>query len=379
MFSDATSLPSLSDQVFLEIPPPVEQWLPQSSSGYHWRTFLNQCCLQAFLPWFQAEFAANASVSPNSAALPSFWEVVNGTAITFDNARLVFIPTVAIDLEELRVPQEWIDIPNWAADYYVSMQVNPDEGWIRVVGYTTHQQLKTVENYDPGDRSYSLATEDLVRDINALWITRQLYPQALLRTAIAPLPTLPQAQAENLLERLGNPTLQFPRLAVPFTLWGALLSHGGWRQCLYERRQDLPEQWSVQRWLQTGISGFAQQFGWRSLEFRPVQIGVRNTNRGVARQLVIAGDRYEFSVTPIEDFKGRSWRFELRRLAGDQIPASFRLRLLTEDLQPFECNEDVATQPRDRLRVEVIVDPGEALVWEIEPMPEACDREILRF
>jgi hypothetical protein len=74
------------------------------------------------------------------------------------------------------------------------------------------------------------------------------------------------------------------------------------------------------------------------------------------------------------------WRFELRNsaLAG-LIPSSFKLRLLTEDLQPFENNEDIATEAVERLYVEVAIAPGEGLVWEVEPSPENYDREILRF
>jgi hypothetical protein len=64
---------------------------------------------------------------------------------------------------------------------------------------------------------------------------------------------------------------------------------------------------------------------------------------------------------------------------GARIPSGFKLRLLTEDLQDFENNEDVATTAVDHLFVEVALEPGEGLVWEIEPMPENYDREILRF
>ncbi|PSO81051.1 MAG: hypothetical protein BRC41_15925 [Cyanobacteria bacterium QH_9_48_43] len=53
-----------------------------------------------------------------SPALPSFWEVVNGTAIALSGVRLVLIPSEAADLSELRVPQEWVDIPSWGGDYY---------------------------------------------------------------------------------------------------------------------------------------------------------------------------------------------------------------------------------------------------------------------
>jgi hypothetical protein len=31
------------------------------------------------------------------------------------------------------------------------------------------------------------------------------------------------------------------------------------------------------------------------------------------------------------------------------------------------------------LFIDVVVEPGEGLVWEVEPQPEDWDREILRF
>jgi hypothetical protein len=80
------------------------------------------------------------------------------------------------------------------------------------------------------------------------------------------------------------------------------------------------------------------------------------------------------------DAEANIWRFELRNTAlAGAIPGGFKLKLLTEDLQPFENNEDVALEAVDRLYVEVAVAPGEGLVWEVEPSPENCDREILRF
>jgi len=36
------------------------------------------------------------------------------------------------DLTKRMVPQEWVDIPEWAADYYLAVQVNPDSGWLRI-------------------------------------------------------------------------------------------------------------------------------------------------------------------------------------------------------------------------------------------------------
>ncbi|MBW4455814.1 MAG: DUF1822 family protein [Nostoc indistinguendum CM1-VF10] len=372
-----------SQHLYLEITQfPEVQEQPYSTAGACQRGWINQKCLQAFLPWFQEEMAPTARVYPNSAALPSFWEVVNGTAITFDRDRLVLIPTLAMDDDELRVPQEWVDIPEWVADYYVALQVNPDDGWIKIFGYTTHQILKTKGVYDAGDRTYSLEKEDLIPDINVLWVTRQLDWSETLRAEIAPLDPITKTQAENLLERLGDRDVKFPRLAVPFSLWGALLAHSGWRKKLYELRQGLLIQRSISQWLQTGVANLAQQWGWEKREFVVVPAGMRSAEPflGLSRQIIIAEQTYELRIFPKSASEDYVWRFELRSTTLDgQIPAGFKLRLLTEDLQAFENNQDTATTPVDMLYLEVILELGEGLVWEIEPTPEDYDREILRF
>lgn len=368
-------------QLWLEFSTTQTQWQPQfSTPSSCWNAYLNRICLDAVLPWLR-EYAPQTLVWPNSTALPSFWELVNGTAIVMGTTRLVLIPSETIDLS-LRVPQEWVDIPGWAADYYLAVQVNPDQGWLRIWGYTTHQQLKTSGSYDPGDRTYCLEEDGLIQDLNVLWVAPQLCPEEPTRGAIAPLPALPLVPAKNLLQRLGNSAISAPRLAVPFELWGALLQHGGWRQRLSEQRQGLP-QWSILQWLQTGVSDFAQQIGWQRVD-QPSLVGARGGEQTTAapvlsRQLTIAGQLYELQILPQGNPEERIWRFELSTSLGTSIPSGFKLRLLTEDLQPFEDNEVVATTPVDRLDIGVVLKPGEGLVWEIEPIPENYDQEILHF
>jgi Protein of unknown function (DUF1822) len=383
MIFDVTSVP---EQLTLEISSSSQTLkLPSfSTSGARWRGCLNQMCLDTFLPWLREE-NQNVRVWTQTAALPSFWEFVNGTAIACQDIRLVLIPTTAIDTAELRVPQEWVDIPDWVADYYIAVQVNPNGGWATIWGYTTHRQLKTKGVYDASDRAYSLDENDLIKDINGLWITRQLCPEEILRESVAPLPTLPLAQAENLLERLGNSEIVFPRLAIPFELWGALLAHGGWRQRLYEQRQGLSEQWSIPEWLQAGVSNLAQQLGWEMTRLQLAARGLRSretdeSSVSLSRQLTLAGQAYELRVFQRGNLEDNIWRFELRNANPDaMIPAGFRLRLLTEDLQPFVNNEDTATEAMPQLYIDVELEPGEGLVWEIEPTPDGYDREILRF
>jgi hypothetical protein len=192
-------------------------------------------------------------------------------------------------------------------------------------------------------------------------------------------------QAENLIARLGNLDVINPRLAVPFVLWGALLEHGGWRQRLYHHRLGDPEQWSIFQWLQSGVSEVAKQIGWEQVGWQPSLAAARGTIQipsvvFLSRHLAIAGQQYELRVIPQGKPEDRIWRFELRNASmGERIPGGFKLRLLTENLQAFEGNEDVATTAVNLLFVEVALEPGEGLVWEIEPKPENYDREILRF
>lgn len=97
------------------------------------------------MPWLQEDLAPQAKPLPSTTALPSFWEFVSGTAISIDGTRFVLVPSQAMDLGEMRVAQEWVDIPSFVGDYYLAVQVEPDDGYVRIWGYCTHEQIKTQE------------------------------------------------------------------------------------------------------------------------------------------------------------------------------------------------------------------------------------------
>ena len=373
-----------ANHLYLEIPPSLSQEQIYSSPGASRRAWINQLCLKVFLPWFQEEIAPSAKVFPNIASLPSFWELLNGTPITFDSYRLILVPTLAIDGDELRVPQEWLDIPQFAADYYIGVEVNPDDNLIKIFGYTTHAKLKNQGFLDNNDRTYSLESEDLIEDINVLAVALELNTSEILKAEISPLESVPETQATTILERLGNPQVIFPRLEIPFSTWSSLIAQSTWRKKLYAARQGLPVDNSITQWLQTGVNHFAQLWGWETKEFLIVSAQMRSSSsvQGLSRQLTIAENTYELRIYPRQTPEDIIWRFELRNsISGGQIPVGFKLRLLTEDSQEFENNEDIATSLVDMLYVEVILEPGESIGvnWEIEPTPADWEREILRF
>lgn len=376
-------------QLCLELTPTRQDHLWQQSQASataprRWNTYLNRLCLDAVLPWLQEE-APHCRPAMNATSRHSLWELVNGMAIAQDNTRFVLIPTEALDLDEIRIPQEWIDIPDWIADYYLMVQVNPDDGWVRIGGFATHRQIKEQAVLDRGDRTYVLNETDLITDLNALWVSRALQANEVTRAAVDALPTLATTHASALIQRLGNPDLLNPRLEIPFSTWAALIQHGGWRHQLAERRRGLPEQRSVTQWLQSGLSAIAEQVGWQSVTLQPVVVGARGDEAaesvsGLARSLTIAGQPYELRIMPMSTEAGQVWRFELVSLVpGGRIPGGFVLRLLTEDLQSFEGNEDRADASVDSLYVDVMLAPDEGIVWQIEPCPEDYDQEVLRF
>ena len=65
-----------------------------------------------------------------------------GSANEIGKLRLILIPTDNLDRSELRVPQEWLDLPTWAGDYSLGVQINLDSQMINIWGFASHQALK---------------------------------------------------------------------------------------------------------------------------------------------------------------------------------------------------------------------------------------------
>jgi len=244
--------------------------------------YLNDLCLNTFVPWLKAWLEEEQpaeetstfqpsciSIFPES-SLPSLWEFVNGSVIKLGKIRLALIPSESNDLEEFCIPQEWVDLPSWRADYYLAVQVsvdNQNESWMRLWGYVTHQNLKKKGIYDERDRAYYIAQQHLAEDLTMML----LEPEPVLNKQIQveSASNLSKETASNFLEKLGNSSVYLPRLAVSFEQWAALLANEQWRQELYERRlgqfvtATTPSKTSINlgQWLQEVF-----EVGWQSLE-----------------------------------------------------------------------------------------------------------------
>jgi hypothetical protein len=330
---------------------------PYSNAAARWTAFVNWLCLNTVLNWLKedADLEAMPKVWPQSGELPSFWEVVNGTKITVGETQLVLIPSDKSNLEEFSIPQEWVDIPSWTANYYLAVQLNLEEQWLRVWGYATHQQIRNKATYNRLDRTYSLDREDLIADLNVMLVAREICPPR--QPEVKPLPSLSAAQAEKLLEQLGKQTPYSPRLDVAFEQWAALVESDSYRQKLYQLRlenQKVVSSVAVAKPSQSLANNLSQWFdsifeaGWQSLDtlFSPQQTNLAvqfrsDTGLNQARikgaklidlgmQLGEQGIVLLVGLTP-EDDDRVSIRVQLHPMPGDTyVPPNLRLVLLSQ-------------------------------------------------
>ena len=238
-------------QVFLEITPEDLEAASPNNSDYSYdvarhHALINRLLLNCFTNWLRKEapIEEEFNIWPNVEDLPSIWEFVNGTALTIGHTRLALIPQETIDTDEFSVPQEWVDIPNWLADYYLGVQVNLEQRWLRIWGFISHKTLKQKAEYDPVLRNYLVPGELLIEDLTVMWVARQF--QETERAEVSALPELFGHEFDRISEVLGKPRGYSPRLLVTnsepiddsevaFPKWGALMSKHNLRQQLYSK------------------------------------------------------------------------------------------------------------------------------------------------
>lgn len=234
----------IANQLSLEISSMVQQEAREKSQCHSSRVaqfgaYLNRVCLYTFVNYLNDSFAqVQPVIFLGEDGLFEVLEVMNGCAIDLGRRRVVIIPCEISDFDCLCVPQEWIDIPSFAGDYYLAVTVDLEAvgsvSTMKVEGFATHRQIKQFASFNDTERVYNLAVDELIQSLTVMDITWEMQ----LRAEIAELPSLSTDEANNLLNILGNKEIISPRLRVdiPFTQWGALLANDVLRRQLYTRR-----------------------------------------------------------------------------------------------------------------------------------------------
>ncbi|MBD2130218.1 DUF1822 family protein [Microcoleus sp. ZQ-A2] len=257
-----------SEHLWLEFSDRDLEQAKSASQGYSNETgrnyaYLNSLCLNTFLNWLKNNLSLEVSLSvfPNEQILPKLWEFVSGCGINWGSKRLVLIPSDAIDLADFAVPQEWVDIPNWAADYYLPIRVDLEEQYIHIWGFVSRNTLKDKADYDPIYRLYYLERDWVVPNLDIMELASNFCLDE--KGEVTALPKLSETEVDNLIEELSQPSPYSPRLKATFEKWGALLNESHGLQKLYERRVQSvsPPISALTRWLDGVVEA-----GWQTFE-----------------------------------------------------------------------------------------------------------------
>ena len=296
---------SYPNQLWLKITEEIQQKAWQRSQPYsnptsRCQAYLNEICWQTVIPWLEAwlkEDGNNANFT--NQYLADIWEFVNGSVVNLDKIKIALIPSETTDLEEFDIAQEWVDIPQWQADYYLAVQVNFDvceEAWIRVRGYVSYRQLKDNGEYESSDRSYYISQEYLEEDIADIILSPQAIAQTdrelLTPTELSPVTT------NQLLDKLGNSSVYYPRLAIPFSQWAMIITNSAWRQQLFAQRTGITkvslstsQTTNLRQWLQEIVDTVEE--GWQTVEnlltpVEPIPVrGYQSTEETITKEAII--------------------------------------------------------------------------------------------
>ncbi|HIK37434.1 MAG: DUF1822 family protein [Geminocystis sp.] len=343
-------------QLYLEIPSQLQEkawqeseYIPDSLS--RWQVYLNSLLLETFCDYLRQDYSLTPQTVPME-VLESIWVLLNGTAVDIGFRRLILLPTEILDDEEVYIPQEWVDIPSWLGDYYIIAEVNPDEQWVRVIGFTTHKNIKQKASLSHEYREYILSKNELF-SIGILGASLEFCQHEITREAVESIPSLEAVQAENLIRRLANPTKN-PRLELPFKVWAHLLENADYliriAQVRTGRQTEITPVTVISQWLKNVFPE-----SWHS----PEKLGIfatatRSFPKDVVRCKQVEIDNCKlFLCLEVSKEKGDKFTVKVELYPGGgnpYLPASIQLILLSnsgkilKNIQARERDNCIAIQ-----------------------------------
>ncbi len=249
----------------------------QTSKNYAYK---NKLIRDAFVKYLQANlFTNNEKITVND---DTVWEFINGSSIAIELIinenddlsddtpqnlvkkvkKLILIPSENLDIEECSIPAEWVDIPNFAGDYYLPVQLNLDKKYLHFWGYISRQSLKQKADYNNTFHNYYVHQTDLITDLDLLWVALSICEE---KGEVKLLPQVSVKEVKNTIAKLTKVTRYSPRLEVDFQKWATLLNNEESLKTLYQQRVNpkaiLPSFTNLEKWLQQEFDQ-ALELGW---------------------------------------------------------------------------------------------------------------------
>jgi Protein of unknown function (DUF1822) len=261
-----------------------QKYSNQTSKKY---AYINSLVRNSVIKWLRENLdLENQQITVN---IPETWEFVNGSSVQINPPktplkresakRLILIPSDVIDLEELVIPQEWVDISTWAGDYYLPVQIELEEKYLHIWGYVSREKLKAKAEYDQIYRNYHIDADHLIDEMDLLWMAAEICQE---KGAVKSLSGLSVEEGEKLINQLSKNARYSPRLDVEFEQWEKLLHDESLLKRLYQQRvepetQRVKEPINLMKWLEDQFDQ-AAELGWLLLsDVQPQWSGVLST------------------------------------------------------------------------------------------------------
>lgn len=261
-----------------------------------WQTYLNALALQGFSQWL-GEQEASLSIEPENSSIfqPQYASVIEAVCnLRIGEFKLCLIATESLLDEMVTIPRAAVDLPEFAAHFYVVIEVQEEQEQVIIRGYGRYDQLASYQqrvNLSADDRwNYSLPLSFFDAEPNHLLFNLRFLETAAISlpgAIAAPIP-LTQAELHTVLSHLNSPEQRLWQ-TLSWEKGVSLLQNPELLELLYQWQQSpqrppslhiritevftLLTQQAINtaRWLRSELDEFSQSLGWSA---QPLVAGV---------------------------------------------------------------------------------------------------------
>lgn len=276
----------------------IELAQPISDPDQQWQTYLHLLALVGFEQWLSERSPDLAFNSADCALFQPQTTALLGSVCNLEvgEFKVGLIATGSLADTTVNVPRAMIDLPTYAAQFYVWVEVLEEQEQVRIQGYARADQLRAYQLAPQRDHTYALPVDWFSLDADNLLLNlRCLEPSVVPLLAVSQPPVNPAA--EQVRQKLAEVQAEYANRSLNQSLtWDEIvtvLAHPAWLDPSTPTANNLsanvqPDMKSssptvvqnilnVATWFQGQLDEFAEQLAWVLLPPAMQPVALRST------------------------------------------------------------------------------------------------------